>query len=63
MCESSVFLIERDGEKLIVENVELVEAHDGRVSLIDLFGDKKEIKGRVKSLSLVDHKILIEPLA
>ncbi len=62
MCESSVFLIERDGEKLIVENVELVEAHDGRVSLIDLFGDKKEIKGRVKSLSLVDHKILIEPL-
>jgi len=63
MCESSVFLIERDGEKLIVENVELVEAHDGQVSLIDLFGDKKEIKGRVKSLSLVDHKILIEPLA
>jgi len=62
MCESSVYLIEKDGEKLIVENVELVEAHDGHVSLMDLFGDKKEIKGRVKSLSLVDHKILIEPL-
>ena len=63
MCESSVYIIDKDGEKLVLENVEMVEAHDGKLSLVDLFGEKKEIKGRVKSLSLVDHKILVEPLA
>ncbi len=63
MCESSVYIIEKDRERLVLENVELVEAHDGQLTLVDLFGEKKEIKGRVKSLSLVDHKILVEPLA
>ena len=63
MCESSVYIIEKDGERLVLENVELVEAQDGQLTLVDLFGEKKEIKGRVKSLSLIDHKILVEPLA
>ena len=63
MCESSVYIIEKDGERLVLENVELVEAQDGHLTLVDLFGEKKEIKGRVKSLSLIDHKILVEPLA
>jgi len=63
MCESSVYIVDKDGERLVLENVELVEASNGDITLIDLFGEKKQIKGRVKSLSLVDHKILVEPLA
>jgi predicted RNA-binding protein len=30
--------------------------------LVDLFGEEKRIKARVKRLSLVDHKIILEPL-
>ena len=63
MCESSVYIIDKDGEKLVLENVELLEAHDDQLSMLNLFGEKKQIKGRIKSLSLVDHKILVEPLA
>jgi len=62
MCESALYLVDKEGEKLIMENVELVEAQNGKLSVVDLFGERKEIKGRVKSLSLVDHKILVEPL-
>ncbi|RLB42654.1 MAG: RNA-binding protein [Deltaproteobacteria bacterium] len=62
MCESTVYLVNDDGEKLVMENVEFIEAENGKLSLVDLFGEKKEIRGRVKSLSLVDHKILVEPL-
>jgi len=62
MCESSVYMVDKDGERLVLENVELVEAHDNAITLVDLFGEKKQIKGRVMSLSLVDHKILVEPL-
>ncbi|HDM10707.1 MAG: CooT family nickel-binding protein [Deltaproteobacteria bacterium] len=62
MCESALYLVDKEGEKLIMENVELIEAENGKLSVVDLFGERKEIKGRVKSLSLVDHKILVEPL-
>jgi len=62
MCESALYLVDKEGEKLIMENVELIEAENGKLSVLDLFGERKEIKGRVKSLSLVDHKILVEPL-
>ncbi len=63
MCESSVYIIDKDGESLVLENVESVEAENGQLILVDLFGQKKEIKARIKSLSLVDHRILVEPLA
>ena len=62
MCESALYLVDKECEKLIMENVELVEAQNGKLSVVDLFGERKEIKGRVKTLSLVEHKILAEPL-
>ncbi len=61
MCESSVYIVEQGEEKLFMENVELLENKDGILTMVDLFGEKKDIKATVRSLSLVDHKILVEP--
>jgi len=33
---------------------------DGRFRLVNLFGEQKIVKGRLKSMNLVDHKILFE---
>ena len=61
MCEANVYLIEDGNENLIMESVDLVEPkNDGTWRLVNIFGDQKDIKGRIKEMKLVDHKILFE---
>ena len=62
MCESSAFLLKRGKEELLFESIDLLENEDGQVSLTNMFGEKKKVRARVKTLSLVDHKIILEPL-
>ena len=39
-----------------------MEIEEGRVKLTSMFGEKETVKARVKTLSLVDHEIILEPL-
>jgi predicted RNA-binding protein len=61
MCEASAFVVKEGREELVMESVDLLENEDDHVTLTGLFGEKETIKGRVKALSLVEHKILLEP--
>lgn len=63
MCESSLYMVDGETERLIMENVELIESGEGKLVAMDLFGERKEVEGRVRSLSLVEHKILVEPMS
>jgi predicted RNA-binding protein len=61
MCEANAYLIEDGNENLIMESVDQVEPKDdGTWRLVNIFGDQKDIKGRIKKMKLVDHKILFE---
>jgi predicted RNA-binding protein len=60
MCESTAYVLKNGKEEVILENVDYLENQDGRVKMVNLFGEEKVIDGRVKSLSLVDHKIILE---
>ena len=61
MCEASVY-IERDGaEELVLESVDVLEEHEGEVRLVDLFGEEKRLRARVKRFALVNHRIVLEP--
>ena len=62
MCESNVYILKDGREELVLENVDVLENQEGKVTLVSMFGEKEEIKARVKNLSLVDHKIILEPL-
>jgi predicted RNA-binding protein len=42
--------------------VDQFETGDEYIRLVDIFGEEKKLKAKVKSLSLVDHKIILEPL-
>ena len=63
MCEQNAYIIKQDKEQLIMESVELVEP-EGVDSwrIVDLFGDQKVLKGRLRKMNLVEHKILFEAL-
>lgn len=59
MCESNAFLVREGREELLLEGVDLVQPEeDGRFRLVNIFGEQKIIQGKLKSMNLVDHKIL-----
>ena len=61
MCEADAYLINAGAEELLMKAVDLIEPEDeGSYRIVDIFGEQKIVKGRIKSMHLVDHKILFE---
>ena len=62
MCESTAYILKDGKEELVIESVDVLENQEGHVKLINMFGEEETIEAKVKTLSLVDHKIILEPL-
>ena len=62
MCESTAYLLKDGQEEALLEGVDLLESEGGEIRLVSIFGEEKRVAARIKSLSLVDHKIILEPL-
>jgi len=62
MCESSVYLKEGDKEFLFLQGLDVLEVNGDFIEMSSLFGEKKGIRARVIGCSLVDHKVILEPL-
>ena len=62
MCESTAYIVKDGREELFLESVDFLEDKDGLVRLVNIFGEEKTIRAKVKCLSLVDHKIVMEPV-
>ena len=61
MCEANAYLDKGDEELLIMESVDTVEPDgDDSWRLVGLFGDRKTVKGRLKRMNLVNHRIIFE---
>jgi len=60
MCEANAYLRQDNEEELLLEGVDKVVPIDDHLELENIFGEKRIIKGFIKELSLVDHKIIIE---
>jgi predicted RNA-binding protein len=60
MCEANAYLLKNGKEELILESVDVLENEGDQVRVANIFGEQKVIKGRIRSMSLVDHKILLE---
>ena len=61
MCEANAFFFRHGEEELLLEGVDLVEPEEeGQIRLVNIFGEQKIIKGKLKSMNLVNHKILFE---
>lgn len=61
MCEANAYLVKDGKEELLMQAVDLVEPEeDGVFRLVGIFGDQKIVRGRIKRMNLVNHKILFE---
>ena len=62
MCEAHAFVLKNDKEEKILENVDQVEVEGDEVRMINIFGEQKILKARVKSYNGSEGKILFEIL-
>jgi predicted RNA-binding protein len=62
MCEAAAYLLENGEERLILEDVDAFEPEGGEMILRNIFGEQVRVKGKLKSFSLVNHKIILVPL-
>ena len=62
MCESTAYILKDGKEELVLESVDVLENQEGRIKLVNIFGEEETVEAKVKTLSLVDHKIILEPL-
>jgi predicted RNA-binding protein len=62
MCESAAYILRDGEEELVLESIDLLENRDGQIELVNLYGEQKTVRAKLKVLSLVDHKIILEPL-
>ena len=62
MCQSSAYLEKEGKSELLMEDVDMFEASGDQIMLVNIFGEKIEIKAKVKNLSLIDHKIILESI-
>jgi len=61
MCEANAYLLKEGKEELILEAVDILEqVEEGKIRLSNIFGEQKLLDAKVKSMSLVNHKIILE---
>ena len=61
MCEANVYLLKQGKEELILEAVDIVEPdEEGKIRLANIFGEQKVLDAKLKRMSLVNHKIILE---
>ncbi|MCK4390810.1 MAG: CooT family nickel-binding protein [Desulfobacterales bacterium] len=59
MCEVNVYLSKDGSDKVVMEDVDIVRPRVGSIYLENIFGERLEIKARIKEMSLVNRRILL----
>ncbi|MGA3113328.1 MAG: CooT family nickel-binding protein [Syntrophobacteraceae bacterium] len=60
MCEANAYMVREGKEELILEAVDKVENEGDQIKIENIFGEQKIVHGRIRSMSLVNHRIVIE---
>jgi len=60
MCEANAYIYEDGRESLYLENVDIIKPEGDKLYLRSFFGEQKEFEGRIKEISLIKHRIILE---
>lgn len=62
MCEAHAFILNQGKEEMILENVDQVDIEGDEIRMINIFGEQKIIKARIRSYSGTKNRIILEPV-
>lgn len=60
MCEANAYVIKNDKEEIYLESVDILKPEGNQIYLRNIFGEQKVFKGKIKEMSLLNHKIILE---
>lgn len=62
MCLTTVYFVDGDGKAVeVMRDVAWMDAEEGGYVLMNLFGQRKTVSGKIKSIDFSDqHKVVIE---
>ena len=60
MCDLKAYVKNKGQEELLLEAVNQVRAENGIVTIRNLFGEEKTVRGEVREVSLVRNRLVIE---
>ena len=60
MCEANAYVLKGGQEVLLLEAVDVLENAGQEIRVTSIFGEQKTVRGLIRRMSLVDHKIIIE---
>jgi predicted RNA-binding protein len=62
MCEAHAFVLQGDREVKLLESVDELEINGDEIRMINIFGEQKIIRGKLKRFNNSERKILVEAL-
>ena len=62
MCEAHAFVLKDGEEKKLMENVDQVEMDGDVIKIINIFGEQRILKGKIRSYNNSERKILLESI-
>jgi predicted RNA-binding protein len=60
MCEANAYIIKDGKEEIYLEAVDILKPEGDEIYLRSIFGEQKVFKGKIKEMSLLNHKIILE---
>ncbi|WP_088224711.1 CooT family nickel-binding protein [Desulfosporosinus sp. FKB] len=63
MCEANAYFNSDGQEVLFMEAVDVIEPYEDGLKLVDIFGRQKFVKARIKDMTLLNHRIVLEETA
>ena len=63
MCESKVYLATGEGEELVLDDVTSIRPDGDGYWLVNLFGEEAHVRGRIRHIDLLKHRVVLEPLS
>ena len=60
MCEANAYLIKDGKEEMLLESVDIIEPEDGKMRLVNIFGEQKLVDAKIKIMALGENKVIFE---
>ena len=59
MCQTTAYTIQDGKEVVLLKDVVTITPENGKVRIVNLFGEEMLITGRIKHMDLLVHKVII----
>jgi len=62
MCQTNAYIQENGGQEMFLESLARIEIQGGMLLITDIFGEKKQLNGRIIEINFQGGKVLMERL-